>query len=77
MKRNNIKTISNEEISRLKNRMSISKEIVIDFQIKSQWEEERNNNLSNYDVISALVKCPQCYQIYSYFQYSCVSGIGS
>jgi len=64
-KRNNIKTISNEEISRLDNRVSIIKEIVLDFQIKSHWEDERNNNLSNYNVISALVKCPQCYQIYS------------
>jgi hypothetical protein len=64
MKRSGKKNISLREISKDSNRENIEKEIVLDFEIKNQWEMERNKNLSHYDRITLVVKCLQCNLIY-------------
>lgn len=39
-------------------------EVILDFDIKNNWEEERNKNISNFDKITAMMECPYCYSIY-------------
>lgn len=65
MKRKNIVNLTRrEKLSNPEIIKEIRQEIVLTFQIKSQWEIQRNANLSKYDVITALVKCNNCSQIY-------------
>ena len=64
-KKNNIKCVLPKELSQDVIEEIISKEMVLNFQIKSQWEGLRNSNLSKFNVITTLVRCHHCYQIYS------------
>ena len=48
------------------NYTNINKEIVLDFEIKNKWEQERNHNLLDSDKIVLMTKCDDCNQIYPY-----------
>lgn len=64
MKRNNMMNATEEELSNPDIENEILQEIVLNFEIKSKWETQRNANLSKFNVISSLVKCNNCSQIY-------------
>ncbi len=63
-KRNDKINISSKEIFEEDNIKNISEEIVLDFEIKNQWEMERNRNLPQNERTTILVKCLQCNLIY-------------
>ncbi len=48
------------------NYTKINKEIVLDFQIKNDWEKERNQNLLDFDKMVLMINCDTCNQIYPY-----------
>jgi len=54
------------EVYEHNNYTNINKEIVLDFEIKNDWEQERNQNLINFDKIVLIMKCDKCSQIYPY-----------
>lgn len=54
------------EVFQHNNYMNIDKEIVLDFEIKNKWEQERNHNLLDLDRIALMIKCDNCNQIYPY-----------
>lgn len=53
-----------EEMSKDEVIDSVLKEVILDFNIKNQWEEERYKNLSDFVKITTLIKCSQCGHIY-------------
>ncbi|HET6589202.1 MAG TPA: hypothetical protein VFG45_03450 [Candidatus Nitrosocosmicus sp.] len=56
---------TNEEISKDELVDSVCKEVILDFNIKNQWEEERYKNLSDFVKITTLIKCSHCNHVYS------------
>lgn len=64
MNKNNKRDITLGAIDQEENSKQIQSEIVLDFDIKRQWEEERIHHLSNKNVIAILVKCLKCSNIY-------------
>lgn len=43
-------------------------EPVLDFEVRNEWEKERNNNLSNPDLLTLIIRCSnlECNRIYPY-----------
>jgi len=52
------------EIHQNRHYSDIMNEIVLTFEVRKEWEKERNKNLTNFDRIVILVKCSSCGQIY-------------
>ncbi len=44
----------------------ILKEIVFSYWTKNEWERKRNENLLNCNIITLIIKCERCNQIYPY-----------
>ncbi|MDN5867418.1 MAG: hypothetical protein L0H55_08460, partial [Candidatus Nitrosocosmicus sp.] len=65
-RKQDVTPVTNKEVLEGDEIERIQEEHVIDFNLRIEWEKERNSNLSNTDRIVLVVKCIGCGHLYPY-----------